>query len=89
MSHSECSLVSRVREIRTHGSTGGVWRRGMVGIMRHRQTKGPDTDRPNLNHRVTSRLYTFGVVTPIFTMIKSAFLFPGQATDRCLLTVIQ
>jgi hypothetical protein len=33
--------------------------------MRHRQTKGPDTDRPNLNHRVTSRLYTFGVVTPI------------------------
>ena len=26
--------------------------------------EGPDTDRPNLNHRVTSRLYTFGVVTP-------------------------
>src|ERR1700758_2250387 len=36
----------------------------MVRIMRHRQTKGPDTDRPNLNHRVTSRLYTFGVVIP-------------------------
>jgi hypothetical protein len=31
--------------------------------MRHRQTKGPDTDRPDLNNRVTSRLYTFGVVT--------------------------
>jgi hypothetical protein len=27
--------------------------------MRHRQTKGPDTDRPDLNNRVTSRLYTF------------------------------
>ncbi|MDX6461483.1 MAG: hypothetical protein QOE55_5180, partial [Acidobacteriaceae bacterium] len=26
------------------------------------QTKGPDTDRLDLNHRVTSRLYTFGVM---------------------------
>jgi hypothetical protein len=25
--------------------------------MRHRQPKGPETDRPVLNHRVTSRLY--------------------------------
>jgi hypothetical protein len=32
--------------------------------MRHRQPKGSETDRPVLNHRVTSRLYTFGVVTP-------------------------
>jgi integrase len=35
----------------------GMWKRGMVRIMRHRQTKEPDTDRPNLNHRATSRLY--------------------------------
>jgi hypothetical protein len=33
--------------------------------MRHRQTKGPDTDRPDLNNRVTSRLYTFDVETSI------------------------
>ena len=30
----------------------------MVPLVRHRQTKGPDTDRQNLNHRATSRLYT-------------------------------
>ena len=29
----------------------------MVKIMRHRQTKGPGTDRPDLTHRATSRLY--------------------------------
>jgi hypothetical protein len=40
-----------------HGSTGGVWKRGKAGIMRHRQTKGPGTDRLDLNHRATSRLY--------------------------------
>jgi hypothetical protein len=39
---------SRVREIRTHGSTGGVWRRGKAGIMRHRRPKGPGTARPSL-----------------------------------------
>jgi hypothetical protein len=26
--------------------------------LRHRQTKGPATDRPSLNHRATPRLYT-------------------------------
>jgi hypothetical protein len=31
----------------------------MVWMMRHRQTKGPDTDRPDLNNRATSRLYSF------------------------------
>ena len=42
--------------------------------MRHRQTKGPDTDRPDLNNRVTSRLYTFGVVPPICPLaINSGF----------------
>jgi hypothetical protein len=29
----------------------------MVRIVRHRQPKGPATDRPNLTHRATSRLY--------------------------------
>ena len=29
----------------------------MAGLMRHRQTKGPETDRPRLTHRATSRLY--------------------------------
>src|ERR1019366_7767434 len=55
--HRDASSESRVREIRTHGSTSGVWKRGMVRLLRHRQTKGPETDRLNLNHRATPRLY--------------------------------
>src|SRR5665213_491264 len=34
-----------------------MWKRSMAGIVRHRQTKEPETDRPSLNHRATSRLY--------------------------------
>jgi transposase len=30
--------------------------------MRHRQTKGPETDRPDLHHRATSRLYLYSFV---------------------------
>jgi hypothetical protein len=30
----------------------------MVGIVRHRQTKGSATDRFHLNHRATPRLHT-------------------------------
>jgi hypothetical protein len=48
---------SRVREIRTPGSTGGVWKRGKAGIMRHRRPKGSGTARPSLNNRATPRPY--------------------------------
>src|SRR5437899_2917669 len=30
----------------------------MVRLVRHRRTKGPETDRPHLHHRATSRLHT-------------------------------
>ena len=50
---------SRMREIRPSGSMSGRWKRSMDGLLRHRQTKGPATDRPHLNHRATSRLYMF------------------------------
>jgi len=46
-----------MRQLRTSGSMSGMWKRSMVRLVRHRQTKGPATDRPHLNHRATSRLY--------------------------------
>jgi len=55
--YREVSSGSRMREARLSGSTSGMWKRSMVRIMRHRLTKGPETDRPSLNHRATSRLY--------------------------------
>ena len=36
---------------------GETWKRSRVGLVRHRQTKGPATDRPHLHHRATSLLY--------------------------------
>jgi hypothetical protein len=33
----------------------------MARLVRHRQTKEPETDMPNLNHRATSRLYGMSV----------------------------
>ncbi len=36
----------------------GRWRRGKVGTVGHRQTKGPATVMPHLNYRATSRLYS-------------------------------
>src|SRR6266566_8932199 len=48
---------SRMREICLSGSMSGKWKRSMAWLGRHRQTKGPATDRPSLSHRATSRLY--------------------------------
>jgi hypothetical protein len=49
-----------MRENRLSGSMSGMWKRGMDGLLRHRQTKEAETDRPTLNNRATSRLYNSG-----------------------------
>jgi hypothetical protein len=38
----------------------------MVRLVRHRQTKGPETDRPHLHHRATSRLHTMRISPSVF-----------------------
>jgi len=54
-----------MREMRLSGSISGVWKRGMVRLLRHRQTKEPGTARPYLNYRATPRLHHYRVPTPM------------------------
>ena len=45
------------QRLSTGGSMSGMWKRSMDKLLRHRQPKGPETDRLLLNYRATSRLY--------------------------------
>src|ERR1039457_4083532 len=47
-----------------------------MGLVRHRQTKGPETGRPHLNHRVTPRLYSAAVNHKSKYLILSGCLAP-------------
>ena len=47
-------------------------------LVRHRQTKGPATDRLHLNHRATSRLYQ----SLVLTWESSVECGLGEATGR-------
>src|SRR6267378_1406187 len=59
-------------ETGTSGSMSGMWKRSMVRIVRHRQTKGPATDRPNLTHRATSRLHHLDSTNQAISVIQVA-----------------
>lgn len=48
-----------MREMRLSGSISGVWKRGTVRLLRHRQTKESVTARPHLNYRATPRLHHY------------------------------
>ena len=64
------------------GSMSGMWKRGTVWIMRHRQTKGPDTDRPDLNNCATSRLYSLLAVTSRSTFTYAVVRVADKPSKR-------
>jgi hypothetical protein len=43
-----------MRAIRTSGSRSGTWKRSRAELLRHRQTKGPATDRLHLKYDISS-----------------------------------
>ncbi len=48
-----------MRENRTSGSMRGCWGLATVGLVRHRQTKGAGTARPDLLSDAQALLYPF------------------------------
>jgi hypothetical protein len=55
----------------------------MVGLLRHRQTKGPDSARPYLNRRATPRLHlkcpAQGQMSVVGMFRQPTLLVPVQA----------
>ena len=80
-----------MREICTSGSMSGEWKRSMAELVRHRQTKEPETDRLRLNHRATPRLYFYDRIqapggsrgTPGARTIPRAMQIRERPTARC------
>ena len=71
-----------MREMRMSGSMSGMWKRSTDWLMRHRQTKGPETDRPVLNHRVTSRLYPYLMGPPFASEAATPNILSGAVSAR-------
>ena len=65
-----------MREIRTSGSRSGTWKRSKAERVRHRQTKGPATDRLNLTHRATFLLYQPNLNSPSRERLQPHTFFP-------------
>src|ERR1700694_2854682 len=62
-----------------------MWKRSMAGIVRHRQTKEPETDRPSLNHRATSRLYPWDMPTSQSNSVLAIWTLPTVITNQASL----
>ena len=48
----------------------------MVRLLRHRQTKGPETDRPHLNHRATPRLHKLEIHLDAYGVYQACGFLP-------------